>query len=423
MGLASLMMLWACSSDELPEAPAYASGYEMPIELSALATLYEDGAEARSMARRTSWNPPSGYYFYDYLYAGSYVNKPDLSQSTIDLFMTHDGASGEATTAKNPLNARLRHVSATNKWKLMLPNDVKEGDVEGGNYYAYGFIPRDAANSASIEKLPEPSNWADGAVLTILGMKAVAADPCVIIGAKHGFSEDYDGDTIDVNANSTYDEDTDIRTNRLRAGNFQFKLDTGKRTVDGKEVINPNYLYFLFDHLYSALSISMRVQSDYDALRTIKLKALYLKTKNSSGATAEKTDVTVTLIKNDSETNPISNITYAPSTDETKSDSTIYKNREGFPLTTEYSSFLGHFMPQGVSTLILTSLYDVYDTKGNLIREDCKATNTMVLKDLLTDQLEAKRGWRYQINMTINPTYLYVLSEPDLNNPTVKIEN
>ena len=417
------MMLWACSSDELSETPAYASGHEMPIELAALATPYEDGAEARSTSRRTSWNPPYGYNLYESLYDGSFINIPDLSQSTIDLFMTHDNTVGEAATVKNPLNARLRYVSATNKWKLMLPNDIKnDDDVQEGNYYAYGFIPRDAANSASIEKLPEHSNWADGAVLTILGMKAVATDPCVIIGAKHGFSEDYDGEYIDRNGNSAYDEGTDTRTNRLRAGNFQFKLDTGKRIVDGKEVINPNYLYFLFDHLYSAFSISMRVQGDYNALRTIKLKALYLKTKNSSGATAEKTDVTVTLIKNDSETNPISNITYAPSTDETKSDSTIYKNREGFPLTTEYSSFLGHFMPQGVSTLILTSLYDVYDTKGNLIRENCKATNTMVLKDLLTDQLEAKRGWRYQVNMTINPTYLYVLSEPDLNNPTVIVE-
>jgi hypothetical protein len=79
-------------------------------------------------------------------------------------------------------------------------------------------------------------------------------------------------------------------------------------------------------------------------------------------------------------------------------------------------------MPQGVSTLILTSLYDVYDTKGNLIRKDCKATNTMELKDLLTEQTEAKRGWRYQVNLNINPTYLYVLSEPDLDNPTVTVE-
>jgi hypothetical protein len=266
-------------------------------------------------------------------------------------------------------------------------------------------------------------------------MKAVATDPCVIIGAREGFRTGtegsytyYDGGFTDGEGGSAdiYDPEVDTRINRLKAGDFQFKLDTGKRTIEvngeEKEVINENYLYFLFDHLYSALSISMKVQSNYHALRKIKLKALYLRTKTTSGTISEKTDVTITLEKNNDGANPITNITYTPSDDETKSDSTIYRNNAGFPLTTTYSSFVGHFMPQGVSTLILTSLYDVYDTKGNLIRKDCKATNTMELKELLTEQTEAKRGWRYQVNLNINPTYLYVLSEPDLDNPTVTVE-
>ena len=78
-------------------------------------------------------------------------------------------------------------------------------------------------------------------------------------------------------------------------------------------------------------------------------------------------------------------------------------------------------MPTGITKLILTSTYDVYDRKGNLIRLNCKATNTMVLKDMLTDQTVTERGKRYTINMTIQPTYLYMLSEPDLDNPTVII--
>jgi hypothetical protein len=344
----------------------------------------------------------------------------------------------------------------------MLPNDVDETAVKKGDYYAYGFVPREAANNAELGKLnpgdPDaPDNsYADGAVLTINGLNTVGYDACVIIGAREGFRTGtegsytyYDGNFYtDVNGNGvrdpeeeplnkhfvndtptysdTYDDGTDTRINRLTAGDFQFKLDTGKRTIEvngeEKEVINENYLYFLFDHLYSALSISMKVQSNYHALRKIKLKALYLRTKTTSGTISEKTDVTITLEKNNDGANPITNITYTPSADETKSDSTIYRNNAGFPLMTTYSSFVGHFMPQGVSTLILTSLYDVYDTKGNLIRKDCKATNTMELKDLLTEQTEAKRGWRYQVNLNINPTYLYVLSEPDLDNPTVTVE-
>jgi hypothetical protein len=409
------MMLWACSSDEVAEAPASASEHEIPISVSASARFYEDGTETRGTTRSTLWSPPAGYHLYEELYAGSYENIPDLSHSTIDLFMTHDDADGDASTVVNKLHTRLRYVSATEttteKWKLSLPNitlpgpperKFTEDDVQGGNYYAYGFVPRDAADDATITMLPGHSKWADGAVLTIQGMKAVAVDPCVIIGAKEGPDKDHD--------------------NGLCAGDFKFKLDTGKTGEEGHKVINPNYLYFLFDHLYSALSISMKVQGDYYALRKINLKALYLRTKTTSGSITENTDVTIELEKNSEGANPITSITYTPSIPVTKSDSTIYKDNAGSSLTTEYKSFLGYFMPQEVSTLILTSLYDVYDTKDNLIRKDCKATNTMVLKDLFKEELEANRGWRYHVNMTINPTYLYVLSEPDLDNPTVTVE-
>lgn len=451
----------ACSSDEASEVPVVQ--HEIPLSVSASTSLYADGTETRSTTRRT-WTVPDGYYPYEALYSGTYENIPNLSQSTIDVFLTHDNADGEATTTENPLHARLRHSPATppstSQWKLSLPNvtlpgppeaKLTEDSVKQGNYYAYGFIPRDAADNATITKLPAHSNWADGAVLTIHGMKAVATDPCVIIGAREGFRTGtegnytyYDGNFYtDVNGNGvrdmeeplnkhfvndtptysdTYDDGTDTRINRLKAGDFQFYLDTRTTTVEGKKLIYPNYLFFLFDHLYSALSISMKVQSNYHALRKIKLKALYLRTKTTSGTISEKTDVTITLEKNNDGANPITNITYTPSVDETKSDSIIYRNNAGFPLTTTYSSFVGHFMPQGVSTLILTSLYDVYDTKGNLIRKDCKATNTMELNELLTGQTEAKRGYKYQVNMNINPTYLYVLSEPDLDNPTVTVE-
>ena len=91
--------------------------------------------------------------------------------------------------------------------------------------------------------------------------------------------------------------------------------------------------------------------------------------------------------------------------------------------------FLGHFMPNSVSKLILTSVYDVYDTNitpehpnGNLIRKDSRATNTLSISQLFKGQTESVRGWKYELMLTINPTYLYMMSDPDLNNPTVTVE-
>jgi len=79
-------------------------------------------------------------------------------------------------------------------------------------------------------------------------------------------------------------------------------------------------------------------------------------------------------------------------------------------------------MPFGVTKIKLISTYDVYDKKGNLIRENCTATNTIDIANLFSGQTETLRGRRYTINLTINPTYLYMLSEPDLNDPTVVVE-
>ena len=431
VSLIGLMGLWACSSDEVAEAPV--SQHELPMTVSASAVPYAEGEETRGITR--SWTAPEGYYLFNSLYS-DYENYEGVEHSVIDMFMTHDGST---LNTLNPLHVHLRYspsVSSTSLWKLSLPTTVEADDVNEGNYYAYGFIPSDAADGASISLLtkenegdPEPT-YADGAVLTIHGLKAVANDPCVIIGAREGFSdhpedpdhfENYDGSYTDANGNHTYDEGTDTRTNRLRAGDFKFHLKKG--TTGEPAVAKPNYLYFLFDHLYSALSISMRVNGDYHALRRIKLKRLYLKTKTTGDTTPEKTDVTITLRANNEGNNPISgDITYTPSAGGETTDGRFYSNSEGFALTTEYSKFLGHFMPQGVSTLILTSEYDVYDTNGNLIRKDCSATNTMKLSELFSRQEESERGWKYHVNLTINPTYLYVLSEPDLDNPTVNVE-
>lgn len=415
MGLIALIALLGCSSDldeqlepALAPTETMITQLESPITVVMSAASFEDEAETEEQraARRapvTAWEPPTGYYFYSTLYGEeSYVNRPNLDLSTIDLFMTHDDAAEDAPTSENPLHARLSYNSTTEKWKLGLPYGIDEESVESGNYYVYGFVPKDAADNTEIEMLPASTNWADGAVLTIRGLKAVATDPCVIIGAKEGPDKD--------NCPS------------LQAGDFKFNLDTGKTTVDEKEVINPNYLYFLFDHLYAALNISMRVNGDYHALRHIKLKRLRLRTETSTGVSPYKTDVTITLRANNEGTNPVSDsdISYDNIID-SPTEGTIYNNNVGYPLTTSYSLFLGHFMPHGVSKLVLTSTYDVYDTKGNLVRKDCSATNTMEFNKLFSGLTESGRGWKYTIKLTINPTYLYVLSEPDLDSPTVVV--
>ena len=281
------------------------------------------------------------------------------------------------------------------KWRTDLEN------IEAGSYQLYGYIPHLTSIDYSITDYDggatdeeKNASYSTGAIMTLQNVPTVMPnDLCVVIGAKHGTDKEHDSG--------------------LRQGDFNF---TAKQGTDGKD-----FVFLLFDHLYAALRIQMKVHADYAALRTIKLKSLQLDTQAGEQKTTKKTTITIKLKANDGSASPIEKLTFTPTGEEINGGLEFWSDTYGEQLTTEFKPFIGHFMPSGITKLILTSTYDVYDTKGNLIRQDCKATNTMVLKDLLTEQTITERGKRYTVNMTIHPTYLYMLSEPDLDNPTVTI--
>ena len=400
----------------------------MPMGVVLSAPPFEDASRAYTRA----WEPPTGYYLYENLYGGSaFKNDYTLTNKSINAFFTQ-GSEDE------PLHGSLIRQS-DGTWVFSSKNDPIT--IGQGNYYAYGFIPREAADGASITRLPDDPtthSYADGAVLTIHGLKAVAADACVMIGAKDGFPDKtdpeniiyYDGKlTTDKNGNGKYDEGDEI-TNRLRRGDFNFEL----KAVDsssGLEDTPDNYLFFLFDHLCSALVINMRVHPEYDALRTIRLKEVRLQTATNSAIIKKLMNVTITLNATDG-SDPIKSIVYTPINDSGDSDGQVFKSSTelGLTLTTDLTdvSLLSHFVSKGVTRLLVTSRYDVYDKnvtiehpEGNLLRKDCTATNNIPL-NLISYFTEAERCKKYTLNMTIQPTYLYVLSDPDLNNPTVTID-
>ena len=64
----------------------------------------------------------------------------------------------------------------------------------------------------------------------------------------------------------------------------------------------------------------------------------------------------------------------------------------------------------------LTTVYDVYDRKGNLIQANRQAENDLSRLAAVT---ALTRGQQATINLTVNPDFLYQLSDPDLDNPTI----
>ena len=265
----------------------------------------------------------------------------------------------------SPKLERITYYTSTGKWNAYFKVEKNK------TFTVYGYMPKTGEMSSSLAK-----STADAATLTINNIKPVTTDDiCIITGVK----------------------DTD---DGLKEGLFSWYTPVGVKTYK---------ISLLMDHLYAAAQFRLKIDAEYASLRTIKLKTMTLSTDKESVTAA------ITLKHNDTGASPITGVTYTPSGD---SDEIIIFNRdEGVALDkTTLLTINSYFVPTLSDNLTLVSTYDVYDSKDNLIRQDCTATNKL-------PNLNAVRGQRVLLNMTVNPTYLYVLSDPDLNSPTITIEN
>lgn len=387
----SLPVFTSCSSDSDDEEVVVPTT-EVPIEVMSYTTWFEEnvaktrayGAEGAGAATR-AWIPPTGFTQF-------------AEDQKIGVCLTQDDQE-----------PKIGHFfKSSGKWKT----NVEIPDA--ATYYLYGYTPHNTGISCEVTDLDGAKDaFSSGSILKIKNLPAITSDDvCVVIGAKNG-KEDYSADA-------------DYSVKGLRRGDFAYDAEK----VTTTEASNGNYVYMLFDHLYSALRLNMRVDTKYDEIRTIKLKEITLSTQTDdepASPTKKKTDITIRLNANLDGSDPIESVTYTPTGEET-GESSMFHSDEGLELTKDYSEYICHFMPQGVTTLILTSTFDIYDKhdpehpEGNLIRKNAKATNTLVLGKLLTGQDTARRGSRYTFNITIKPTYLYQMSDPDLADPSMVVE-
>ena len=112
----------------------------------------------------------------------------------------------------------------------------------------------------------------------------------------------------------------------------------------------------------------------------------------------------------------------------------IYEKDSGNPADMGYplgesipTDFIGCFAFGGACTQFnLKTIYDVYDKKGNCTRKGCTAVNKIDLLDLFAINEDPATsilpGNIYTINLLVAPTYLYVLSEQDLDDPSVTLD-
>ena len=288
--------------------------------------------------------------------AGFTAYTPDKN-TNMGIYMLLEGA---------PEEKRITYNTSTRKWNAYF--EVKKNKT----FTVYGYMPKTGEMNSTLTSITD-----NGATLNITGIKPVTTDDiCIITGVKNTDEE-------------------------LKEGQFSWSTPM--------EEVKTYFISILMDHLYAAAQFRLKIDAEYAALRTIKLKTMTLSTNIGS------VDATVSLTHNTTGASPITgSITYSLSG--TNGAAEIFNSDEGIALDkTTPLDINACFAPTLSNNLTIVTTYDVYDRKGNLIRQNCKATNKL-------PNLEAVRGQRVQVNMLVNPTYLYVLSDQDLDN-LIQIDN
>ena len=252
--------------------------------------------------------------------------------------------------------------------------------VSGQGYRIYAYAPADAVMAAISEES------AAGVTMTFTQLPTVSSqDICFAVGVQHM-----------TEANGTKD---------IKLGKFSF----------AGAVQNHNFINLLMDHLYAGIKLQMTIDGEYTQLRTIKIRKLELKSTKSTA------QAVVTLASNTENNDPVQSVTYSSLSGMSGTERivTFFESTEGVDLNATNTTTplaleaMCCFVPTLSGDLTLVTTYDVYDKNGNRIGERT-ASNKL-------PNMEAGRGDCVTLSMNVRPTYLYVLSDPDLDNPTITV--
>ena len=375
--LPALVLLNACSDSD---APGDQDEQRVLVELRPYAPSFLEVEPIQTRAFPGDYKTDEGesYVTYSNLY-DNYTPQQSLVDATIHTFFISksDGTLEDGTFTKSG-----------GSWR----SSVK---MEQNQFYVYGFIPEGVAHEGVVNTAPSSgSSYANGITFTLKKLDSVSpADVCVTVAAGRGNESGPDAG--------------------YAIGKFDFQAHAEPEK---------NYVYLLFDHIYSAICFSFKVNAEYNNLRTIKITKLRL----LSADMKKYVDATITLTPNNTGANPVTSVVFSGTPYDDTADGLLFQadateNVAPVMLSTTATDFLGCFVPGDYNRFTLETTYDVYDKDDNLVRKNCVAENNIYMNSIVPSGTW-KRGTMLKLNLTVNPTYLYMLSEPDLDNPTVELK-
>ncbi len=388
--LMSGLLLEACSGDSTSDSRSDNSSSDRVVRLSAGARQYHvDDAEMASapgLTRTVTFPSPSSDW------------TPIIPSDNMLVFIAKD----KENASPSDVLSRLFYATTNSGWQSNIT--ITDAGLDN-NYLIYGFMPIDAEN-VSISLLSTNTNYKAGATMSIKGLKVLTqTDPCVIVGVGK--------------------QETSTSDVTLKWGTFDFTFKEGTSDVT-------DYMSILLDHIYSRYHFKVKIDADYAKLRTIKITKMTLEALNNDGQTLGSVNATVNIQANTTNSNPLSSVTFGRNVgarmvtlfDKKTTTNTSYTN--GIVLDKNTSDFqeAGFCLAPGDQRIFrLTTEYEVYDREDKQIRTNTVSNtfNTANFKDKKITNTAP--GLEHTIQIIVNPTYFYVLSDSDLDNPPFDINN
>ena len=262
---------------------------------------------------------------------------------------------------------------------------------EERQYYLYGYMPSTIGGTFA---KPDGGDYSDGVDITFNNIPDITdLDVCVVVGVQRVGSTD--------------------EVANVQEGNYSY--------LSG--IVGTNFVHLLMGHLYSSLQLSFKIGDEYSLLRSIRLKKVML------NSTYGKVNTTVKIRKGSGVGtptftkvggNPNSPVKFLDSDPDSESPDLPVIIDRNYIVNAKTLDRLVYCAP-GIfdvdgTYVSITSTYDVLDKEGNNLGE---RTSTNKLKITASSLVP---GQKKNVVLTVNPTYLYVLSDGDLDNPVLTIE-
>ena len=293
-----------------------------------------------------------------------------------------------SATEKMQIGA-FKYNSVGSGWTSTL--SVKEERL----YYMYGYMPEEITGRITTDTIaftkPDELDYSGGIDITMNGLPSITdKDICVITGVQR------------VDAVSTATPD-------VKEGSFSYLSG-----IWGK-----NYVNLLMGHVYCGLELSFKLGDEYAKVRSIHLKDVTLTSTygyvNAKVQLRKGNGVNIpTFTKNSDGSHSATLFHAATETDQEVLD----KNHVSSALLLDKLVYCAPtiFDVNGTN-LSITTEYDVYDKSGNKIGERSATNKLKVTASTLNP------GQKKTIILTVQPTYLYVLSDGDLDYPQIAVSD